>query len=96
MGFFSTKGSTITDNEYSWKKNKISIQNGYLVSEGLINIVRIPTKHIETVTYSIEGVKEVFTPELQLIGKGVVLGKLKVGVDLRDEIQDWLMEKLEL
>ncbi|MDF2902411.1 MAG: hypothetical protein K0S25_49 [Bacillus sp. (in: firmicutes)] len=90
------KGITITENEFSWKKNKISIQNGFLVSEGLINVVRVPVRHIETVTYSIEGMKEVLTPELKLIGKGAVLGTLKVGVDLRDDIQDWILEKLEL
>lgn len=88
------KGTVITENEITWKKNRIAIEKGYLVSSGLINIVRIPVKHIETVTYSIDGVKEVLTPEIKLIGKGTVLGTLKVGVDLRDEIQDWILEKI--
>lgn len=90
------KGITINENEFAWKKNRIAVQNGFLVSEGLINVVRIPVKHIETVTYSIEGVKEAITPELRIIGKGTVLGTLKVGVDLKDDIQDWIIEKLEL
>jgi hypothetical protein len=90
------KGITVTANEFAWKKNRIAIQNGFLVSEGLINVVRIPVKHIETVTYSIEGVKEAIAPELSIIGKGTVLGTLKVGVDLKDDIQDWLIENLGL
>jgi hypothetical protein len=88
------KGTVITENEFTWKKNRIAIENGYLVSSGLINVVRIPVKHIETVTYSIEGMKEVLTPEIKLIGKGTILGTLKVGVDLRDDIQDWILEKI--
>jgi hypothetical protein len=98
MTLFGSKNSgvNVTENEFSWKKNKISVVNGYLVSEGLINVVRIPVRHIETVTYSIEGVKEAITPELRIIGKGTILGTLKVGVDLKDDIQDWLIENLGL
>ncbi|KKK40098.1 hypothetical protein WQ57_01515 [Mesobacillus campisalis] len=87
-------GETVSEPEFSWKTNKIKIENGYLVSEGLINIVRIPVRHIETVTYTIEGVKEAFTPELNIFGKGVLLGKLKVSIDLKDEIQDWILERV--
>jgi hypothetical protein len=29
-----------------------------------------------------EGVKEVLTPELSIIGKGITIVKLKVGIDL--------------
>lgn len=91
MGLF---GSSLkkTDTEFSWNKNKIYIEGGYLKSEGLINTVRIPLKHIDTITYSIEGIK--ITPELKIIGKGTVLGTLKLGLDLIDDIQDWILNKI--
>lgn len=43
----------------------------------------------------IEGVKEALTPELSIIGKGSTLGKLIVGMDLKEEIQVWILEKIE-
>ncbi|MCM3454091.1 hypothetical protein M3685_09085 [Heyndrickxia oleronia] len=91
MGLF---GSSLkkTDIEFSWNKNKIVIEDGYLRSEGLINTSRIPMKHIDTVTYSFEGIK--IGPELKIIGQGTVLGTLKVGADLINEIQDWILAKL--
>ena len=57
MGLF---GSSLkkTDTEFSWNKNKIVIEDGYLRSEGLINTSRIPMKHIDTVTYSFEGINK--------------------------------------
>ncbi|MFF2287315.1 hypothetical protein [Peribacillus butanolivorans] len=91
MGFFGKAVST-TDTEFTWKQNKIYIENGYLKSERLVNVLRIPLEHIETVTYCIEGVK--ITPELNIIGKGTVLGTLKVGLDLKDDIQDWILERI--
>ncbi|MCM3587349.1 hypothetical protein M3182_16550 [Mesobacillus maritimus] len=96
MALFGSKSpeKIVSNTEFSWKANKIKIENGYLTSEGLINIVRIPIRDIETVTYTIEGVKEALTPELNIIGKGVLLGKLKVGIDLKDEIQDWILERI--
>ncbi len=35
MGLFGSKqsGFTVTENQFSWKTNKISIKNGYFVSE---------------------------------------------------------------
>lgn len=100
MGLFGSKESQkkkVSSNEFSWKKNKITLtDDGYLVTDGVININRIPIRHIETVTYSINVTKDVAAPEIQIIGKGVVLGTLKVGNETKDEIQDWLLEKLEL
>lgn len=98
MALFGSKtdGKIVTDSEFSWKKNKISIKNGYLQSEGLINIVRIPIKHIDTVTYMINATKPSMSVDLRIIGKGTVLGTLAVGIDLKDEIQDWLIDKLDL
>lgn len=97
MGLFSSKKpKTITENEFSWKDNIIEItEGGYLQSSGLINMVRIPLRHIETVTYSINTLKPSINVDLHIIGKGVVLGTLTVGIDLKDEIQDWLLDKLE-
>ncbi|MDX5474609.1 MAG: hypothetical protein LPK00_03645 [Bacillaceae bacterium] len=100
MGLFSskpTKKKIVNDQEFSWNKNKVSLtEDGYLVSEGVININRIPIRHIETVVYSVNVTKEIAVPEIQLIGKGVVLGTLKVGNETKDELQDWLLEKLGL
>lgn len=100
MGLFSsktTKKKIVNDQEFSWNKNKVSLtEGGYLVSEGVININRIPIRHIETVVYSVNVTKEIAVPEIQLIGKGVVLGTLKVGNETKDELQDWLLEKLGL
>ncbi|MCK2017954.1 hypothetical protein [Peribacillus frigoritolerans] len=41
MALFGGKEtSTVTDKEYVWKKNEIKIENGYLVSKGIINNIR--------------------------------------------------------
>ncbi|PEB21746.1 hypothetical protein COI51_15775 [Bacillus toyonensis] len=33
--------------------------------------------------------------DLNIIGKGVILGVITVGIDLKDEVQDWLLKKIE-
>ena len=30
--------------------------------------------------------------DLNIIGKGVILGVITVGIDLKDEVQDWLLK----
>ncbi|MGY3716163.1 hypothetical protein ACWE42_11650 [Sutcliffiella cohnii] len=101
MGLFSSsknsKKKIVSEKEYAWNKNKIELtDDGYLLSDGIININRIPIRHIETIVYSVNITKEVAVPELQIIGKGVVLGTIKVGHDEKDELQDWLLDRLEL
>ncbi|KWU68451.1 hypothetical protein AWW71_04965 [Bacillus cereus] len=97
MGLFGTKNAkTITDTEFSWKDNKIKITDTYVESSGLINVVRVPKKHIETVTYEIKTGKVSISVDINLIGKGVVLGTIAVGIDLKEEIQDWLLKNLNL
>lgn len=32
---------------------------------------------------------------LNIIGKGVILGFITVGIDLKDEVQDWLLKKMK-
>lgn len=44
----------------------------------------------------INATKPSISVELRIIGKRTVLGHLAVGIDLKDEIQDWLVEKLDL
>jgi hypothetical protein len=44
----------------------------------------------------INATKPSLSVDLQIIGKGTVLGTLAVGIDLKDEIQDWLVDKLDL
>ncbi|WP_242280915.1 MULTISPECIES: hypothetical protein [Bacillus cereus group] len=53
-------------------------------------------KYIETVTYEIKTVKVAISVDINLIGKGVILGTIAVGIDLKDEVLDWLLEKLNL
>lgn len=97
MGLFGSKTAKIvTDTEFSWKDNKIKITDFYVESSGLINIVRVPKKHIETVTYEIKTGKVSMSVDINLIGKGVVLGTIAVGIDLKDEVQDWLLKNLDL
>ncbi|WP_312498080.1 hypothetical protein [Bacillus luti] len=97
MGLFGAKNTKmITDTEFSWKDNVIKITDTYVESSGLINIVRVPKKHIETVAYEIKTGKVSMSVDLHLIGKGVVLGTIAVGIDLKDEIQDWLLKNLDL
>ncbi|HFK1513694.1 MULTISPECIES: hypothetical protein [Bacillus cereus group] len=97
MGLFGTKNAkTITDTEFSWKDNKIKITDTYVESSGLINFVRVPKKHIETVTYEIKTGKVSMSVDINLIGKGVVLGTIAVGIDLKEEVQDWLLKNLDL
>lgn len=33
--------------------------------------------------------------DLNIIGKGVILGVITVGIDLKDEVQDWLLKKMK-
>lgn len=33
--------------------------------------------------------------DLNIIGKGVILGVITVGIDLKDEVQDWLLKNIE-
>lgn len=96
LGIFGKDSAfKITENEITWKQNSIKIEKGYIVSAGLINIVRIPLRHVDTVSISSSGIKDAILPELNIIGKGTVLGTLKVGIDIKDEIQDWLLGKIE-
>ncbi len=34
--------------------------------------------------------------DLNIIGKGVILGIITVGIDLKDEVQDWLLKKRKI
>lgn len=100
MGIFGSKDKRkkkVSMNEYSWKENKIAItEDGYIISEGSINANRIPIRHIDTITYSMNVTKDIGVPEIQIIGKGVILGTLKVANETKDELQDWLLARLGL
>ncbi|EEL61471.1 hypothetical protein bcere0025_58070 [Bacillus cereus F65185] len=32
---------------------------------------------------------------LNIIGKGVILGVITVGIDLKDEVQEWFLKKMK-
>ncbi|MED3655285.1 hypothetical protein P4489_13350 [Heyndrickxia sporothermodurans] len=87
---------TESNMEYLWKKNKITIENGYLMSSGLINNVRVPLKAIETVVWAINPAKPTLSPALKIIGKGIVLAEIQIGIDIINDVQDWILEKLEI
>lgn len=92
MALFGGKNTlTATETEYSWKKNKIKIENGYLTSSGVINTIRVPLNAIETVVWSMNPAKATIIPTLKIIGKGVVLAEIQVGIDIINDIQDWIL-----
>lgn len=104
MGLFSS-GKKVDEKEFTWKsnfqKNKWPI---FLETGGLIGTIRVPIHAIETVVIEtlepfeslniIKAAKEAITPRVILIGKGTKLAYLKVGIDIANEIQDWLLEKV--
>ncbi|MBT2605629.1 hypothetical protein J7E55_21855 [Bacillus sp. ISL-53] len=95
MALFGGKETlTVTDTEYSWKKNEIKIIEGYLVSKGVINNIRVPLNAIETAVWSLNPTKPTITPTLKIIGKGVVLAELAVGIDIINDIQDWILKNI--
>ncbi|MCM3675030.1 hypothetical protein M3699_14325 [Peribacillus simplex] len=95
MALFGGKETlTVTDKEYSWKKNEIKIENGYLVSKGIINNIRVPLSAIETAVWSINPTKPTIVPTLKIIGRGVVLAELAVGIDIINDIQDWILKNI--
>ncbi|MGY3314657.1 hypothetical protein ACV242_003153 [Peribacillus simplex] len=95
MALFGGKEtSTVTDKEYVWKKNEIKIENGYLVSKGIINNIRVPLNAIETAVWSINPTKPTIAPTLKIIGKGVVLAEMAVGIDIINDIQDWILKNI--
>ncbi|MGN4865229.1 hypothetical protein [Bacillus cereus] len=70
MSLFGTKNpKTVTDTEFSWKDNKIKITERYVETSGLINFIRVPKKHIETVTYEIKAGKVAMSVDINLIRK---------------------------
>jgi len=95
VGLFSGKDTlNVTSTAYSWKKNEIKIEDGYLISKGIITNIRVPIEAIETVVWSMNPAKPTLAPSLKIIGKGVVLVELAVGIDLINEIQDWILKNI--
>lgn len=95
MALFGGKDTlTVTDTEYSWKKNEIKIVDGYLTSKGIINNIRVPIADIETAVWSINPTKPTLAPTLKIIGRGVVLAELAVGIDIISDIQDWILKNI--
>ncbi|MDH5161830.1 hypothetical protein [Heyndrickxia oleronia] len=84
---------TTTNTEFIWKKNKIVIDNGYLTTSGVINNIRVPLNAIETVVWSINPAKPTLSPCLKIIGKGIVLAEIQIGIDIINDVQDWILTK---
>lgn len=106
MGIFSKgKKNTFSESEISWKGNSIKINGAFFETEGLIGAVRIPLDAIETVVIEtnepiesfnvIKAAKEAMTPRVVLVGKGTKLAYLKVGIDGANEIQEWILDKIQ-
>ncbi|OZI12871.1 hypothetical protein CD798_06110 [Bacillaceae bacterium SAOS 7] len=86
---------TVTDTECLWKKNVIKIENGYLVSKGLVTNVRIPLHHVDTVVYSMNPKKPALVPGLKIVGKGVILAEMDISAEYIETVQDWLLQVIE-
>jgi len=86
---------TVTATQYCWKKNVIKVENGYLISKGLITNVRIPLQHIDTVVYSMNPKKPALVPGLKIIGKGVILAEMDISAEYIERIQDWLLQVID-
>ncbi|GIN87650.1 hypothetical protein J6TS2_40360 [Heyndrickxia sporothermodurans] len=85
---------TTTNTEFFWKKNRLIVENGYLTSSGVINNIRVPLRAIETVVWSINPAKPTISPSLKIIGKGIVLAEIQVGIDIINDVQDWILTKI--
>ncbi|MGE8205921.1 hypothetical protein ACQKP0_15315 [Heyndrickxia sp. NPDC080065] len=95
MTFLTEKCEFSTTNtEFIWKKNKLVIEDGYLITSGVINNIRVPLKSIETVVWCINPAKPTISPALKIIGKGIVLAEIQVGTDIINDIQDWILKKV--
>ncbi|WP_338449505.1 hypothetical protein R4Z09_25575 [Niallia oryzisoli] len=108
MGIFSGGAKTnkqVSEIEYSWKSNFLKINGKFLETGGLIGTIRVPLEAIETVVIEtlepieslnvLKAAKEAMTPRVILIGKGTRLAYLKVGIDIANEVQEWLLERIQ-
>lgn len=89
MGLFSQPKAINTPSEYSFKHNFLKVNGDFLEIGGLIGTARVHLDAIETVAYSVKvpGI----TMALKIIGCGVVLAEVNVGVDIMNEVQEWIL-----
>ncbi|WP_242461741.1 hypothetical protein [Bacillus thuringiensis] len=88
-GFVSTYG---TRKVYTKQGLADKLKRVYKVNEG-----RIPIRRFKEFGLCASTLMRYFqTTKINLIGKGVILRTIAVGIDLKDEVQDWLLEKLNL
>lgn len=87
---------TMEDSVIEFNKNilKIEESNGidFLVTNGIIGMNRIPLKDIDTVVWGLDGVG--INTDLKIVGKGIILGQIKVGVNLAGRLQEWILLKI--
>lgn len=98
-------GKTVSDSEFSWKSNFLKINGRFLETGGLIGTCRVPLNAIETVVIEtiepmdslnvLKAAKEAMSPRVILIGKGTRLTYIKVGLDIANDIQEWLLDKID-
>lgn len=91
---FKKATRNVNDNEFTWKKNVIKIENDYLLTGGTLHTTRIPLDSIETVVWSLNPLKPTIAPNIRIIGKGVILAELPIGLDIINDVQDWILEKI--
>ncbi|MFY3790429.1 hypothetical protein ACOQFO_01725 [Ureibacillus sp. MALMAid1270] len=102
MGFFRGKnGVNVTDSEFTWKTNFLKINGRFLETGGLIGTIRVPIDAIETIVIEtlepmdslniLKAAKEAMSPRVILIGKGTRLAYLKIGIDIANDVQEWLL-----
>lgn len=89
------EAAIVTEQSFSWKKNCLEVQHGWLKSTGMITNARIKVAHIDTVVYVSNPKKPAIPPLLRIIGKGTVLCEMDIAPDYMEDVQDWLMDVID-
>jgi len=87
--------AVVTESSYSWKKNCVKVEDGYLKSTGMVTNTRIPIKHVDTVVYSYNPKKPAIVPVLKIIGKGTVLCEMEISTEHIEAVQDWILHVVD-
>ena len=92
--FGDKKGTKDNADSFTWKKNVIKVEGDYFTTGGTLVTSRIPVDAIETVVWGMNPLKPTIAPHLKIVGKGVVLAEIPVGLDIINEVQDWMMDNV--
>ncbi|MFD1387652.1 hypothetical protein ACFQ4Z_12655 [Oceanobacillus oncorhynchi subsp. oncorhynchi] len=90
--FGEKKGVKVNAETFTWKKNVIKVEGDYFTTGGTLVNSRIPVDAIETVVWGMNPLKPTVIPKVKIIGKGTVLAEIPVGLDIINDVQDWILE----